>query len=344
MGLKILARIKLPYIIRMEEAKIINTRLPSTKEFCEFKITFYPNLDSNDELYNPQYSENKCFFIEIGAVTELYNHDDYKETQTGVYSTYELHEDEQLVIFSMLKNRLNEYFNYLSEMTKMFWIEELTLNPMSGAIAKRTDFVFLHPDCKICGSSRFWNTYSDDFQTDIRLTSVKALTQEIADKFSSTYIVRDVWIEYKNKAKRSLFSSEYTDFIIYCAIEAESFIKKTVNFIRERNADKDIVLDKLIDTGKNNFVDSYYKIILKYITGKSLNEVEPELYRNLIIIYKLRNAIMHQGTIEDKDFKSAGMEGLKNLNFDSCLEIYNKLQKAIRKTLSLLTLTIENII
>lgn len=276
------------------------------------------------------------------AVTEHFNHDDYNINWASIYNSYEVPEDDQFFIFNMIKDRLNEYFYYLSEMTKMFWIEELTLNPMSGAIAKRTDFVFLPPDYKIQGDSRFWTTYNDDFQTDLNLTLVNSLTQEIADKFSDTYIIKDVWIEYKNKAKRSLFGSEYTDFIVYCAIEAESFIKKTVSFI-EGKTDKDIVLNKLIDAGKNNFVDSYYKIILKYVTGKSLNEVEPELYRNLICIYKLRNAIMHQGVIEVKDFKSAGMEGIQKLNFYTCLDIFNKLQKAIRTSLKLLTSTIENL-
>lgn len=337
MGLKIFTRIKLPYIIRMKEVEIIHTQLPATKEFTEFNITFYPNLHSNNELYNPLYSENICFFIEVEAVTELFNHDEYDINDTNIYNSYEVPKDNQLVIFRMLKDRLNNYLDYLSEMTKMFWIEELALNPMSGAISKRTDFVFLPPDFKIKGSSRFWITYNDDFQTDLRLTSINALTQEIADEFIHTYIVRDVWIEYKNKAIRALYSSEYTDFIIYCAIEAESFIKKTVNYIRENKTEKDIVLDKLIDIGKNNFVDSYYKVILKYITGKILFEEEPKLYSILMSIYRLRNAIMHQGIIEVKDFKNAGMEGVQELNYDTCLDIYNKLQKAIRTTLNLLT-------
>lgn len=83
-------------------------------------------------------------------------------------------------------------------------------------------------------------------------------------------------------------------------------------------------------------MESYYKVILRYITGKSLNEVDPTLYSNLISIYRLRNAVMHQGEIEVKDFKNAGLGEIESLEFDICLEIYNKLQKAIQETLALL--------
>lgn len=260
MGLRILSRIKLPYIIRMKESEIIKTQLPATKEFSEFKVTLFPNRETNDELYNPQYSDNNSFYIEVEALTELYSHEKYENSGSSLYSIYNVPEDDQIIIFKMLKDRLNEFLYFLSEMTQMFWIEELTLNPISGAISKRTDFVFLHPNLKIDGNSRLWNTYNDDYQTDLRLMPVKSLSKEIVDEFGETYIIRDVWTEYRNKAKRALFSSEYIDFITYSAIEAESFIKKTVNFLQGRKPEKDVVLAKLIETGKNNLWNLIIKL------------------------------------------------------------------------------------
>lgn len=50
---------------------------------------------------------------------------------------------------------------------------------------------------------------------------------------------------------------------------------------------------------------------------------------------------MHQGIIKERDFKEAGLEGIEELNFDLCLDMFNKLQRAINSTLELLTYSMK---
>lgn len=85
MGLKVLTLIKLPYTLRMKESKEIIAKLKPTNEFSQFNITFYPNSQDYEEYYNPHYPNNSCLFIEIEAVTELYDAGNYKVYDNNDY-------------------------------------------------------------------------------------------------------------------------------------------------------------------------------------------------------------------------------------------------------------------
>ncbi|MFA1819739.1 hypothetical protein ACDX78_06000 [Virgibacillus oceani] len=120
MGLKVLTRIKLPYIIRMKDDKEITAKLNPSDEFSRFDITFYPNSKDYKEFYNSGYPDNNCLFIEVEAVTELYNFEDYK--MKGIddhYPAYEVSEEDSKLIFSLLRKRLNNYLEVLNEKTKV---------------------------------------------------------------------------------------------------------------------------------------------------------------------------------------------------------------------------------
>lgn len=87
--------------------------------------------------------------------------------------------------------------------------------------------------------------------------------------------------------------------------------------------------EKLQEAGKNNMVDTYYNVILKYLFGKSLLEIDESLDNNLVIIFKLRNDLMHIGELNSKSYKKVGF---KELNHEACEIIIEKLQEVIFST------------
>lgn len=89
----------------------------------------------------------------------------------------------------------------------------------------------------------------------------------------------------------------------------------------------DIVLQKLIDIGKNNMVETYYKVILKYLFGKTLLEIDQSLYSNLLLIFKLRNEIMHKGYLNQESFIKVGID---ELDHETSILILNRLNATIR--------------
>ena len=331
MPLKVLCRIKLPYMMRLRDSEIYNANLESCENFNSFIVNFHPNIDSNDAgFYIPELPGNTCSFVEIECVLKIFNHNNYPIIPTAIYNTYELPYNDRMEIFLIIRNKLSKLLKKLEYYTKMFWIEEVPINPISGIIGTRTDFSFLHPDENITFSSRIWSSVLDNFMIDLENEKIKPIDQEILHDINYLTVVNSIWSDYLNKANKALYESEYESFIIYCAIAAESFIKQMVEFTE---SDEDLVLKKLKDSGKNQMVEVYYKVILKYLYGRNLLDVEPSLYTNLNSIFRLRNAIMHSGELSEAAFKKAGIDGL---NFDSCIEMFHKLNKTIRVVLRLI--------
>jgi hypothetical protein len=68
-GIKLWAKIKLPYILRLEDEEIYEVELPSDEEFAFFKVFFFPNTDSSyNDNYSPEYQEKSCNYIEIETI------------------------------------------------------------------------------------------------------------------------------------------------------------------------------------------------------------------------------------------------------------------------------------
>jgi hypothetical protein len=215
LALKVLCRVKLPYIIRIEEAINYISYLPSCNEFKVFNIFFFPNdRNLDDDLLNVDYPEETCSVIEIETILNSFTYENYQVESSAVYKRYKVPHNDQLVIFKSIGNKLNSYLKYLKYVTKMFWIEELPINPLSGVIGTRTDFAFLHPEERI-GSSRVWNTMHDNFMVDHDMEHIKPLNEQILNKFNNSYVIYEIWYDYVNKARNSLFVSDYDTFIIY---------------------------------------------------------------------------------------------------------------------------------
>jgi len=338
MGLKILIKIKLPYIIRMEEDKKITARLKPTDEFPQFDVTFYPNSRIYESLYNSNYPNNNCLFIEVEAVTKLYSFKNHEiKCISDHYPTYEVSEKDSKLILNLLRTKLNEYLEILGVRTKMFWITDLSIDPLSNTIGKASQFVYLHPNQATTDyqfSEGGWKNYQTEIENEGK--PIISIDESIINECENLVVLGYPWRDYVAKAKIALFESEFNDCIIYCSIAAESFIKQ-VTAPSLYGLEKDIVLKRLIKAGNNKIIDSYYNVILKHMLGKSLKEVNQELYHSMDSMYKFRNALMHTGEIDRKAFKKAGYEGKEILDFDICKYMLENLQGSITAVLSMIT-------
>ncbi|WP_339180162.1 hypothetical protein [Oceanobacillus sp. FSL W7-1293] len=338
MGLKVLTLIKLPYTLRMKESKEIIAKLKPTNEFSQFNITFYPNSQDYEEYYNPHYPNNSCLFIEIEAVTELYDAGNYKVYDNNdYYHTLEVPEENRKLIFEMLRKKLNSYLQALNEHTKMFWIEDLPMNPLSSTIGKTNQFMFLNANQEVKTSSRFWWKTLDDYQIELEAIgrSIYSIDESIVNKCDQLRVLGHPWRTHLNKAKVALFESQFNEFIIYCSIASESFIKQ-LTMPKIYGLENDIILKKLVRTGNNKIVDSYYNVILKYIFGKSLEDVNPNLYKGMNTLYQFRNALMHNGEISKKELKKAGYQDEEDLTFSICKNMFESLDETFSTVLEIM--------
>lgn len=224
------------------------------------------------------YRENLCNTIEVEAVINNYHHTEYSLEKNSIYDTYEVTDNDRTEIFKLVKDKLNHFLLYISKASKMFWINDLPINPVSDVIGIRTDFIFVNPGEAISMNSRVWSSIQDNFMVDLYSNSLKPIDQNMLEEYKDKYIVHFTWNTYINKANKAIYTSEYEEFIIYCAIAAESFIKQFVgaNPLRPSRAD-DVVLNKLMTVGKSNMVDTYFKVILKYLFGTNLLEMDEKI-------------------------------------------------------------------
>ncbi|MBH0159641.1 hypothetical protein [Fictibacillus sp. 26RED30] len=335
MSIKLLTKISLPYLLRLQFPESIETELPVDDNFSFFKIVFLPNIDElENKNFSPNYNENFCNTIEVEAVLNKYHHINYSIEKSSIYDTYNVTTKDRTEIFKEVRVKLNHFLLYISKSTKMFWVEDLAINPLSGVIGTHTDFIFLNPEHKVNMNSRIWNSIADNFMVDLYRNKFQPISEKLLDDYKGNYVVNFTWVTYINKATKALYKSEFEEFIIYCAIAAESFIKMFVSTgtLYPSKFEDDIVLDKLISIGKNNMVDTYYKVILKYLYGVNLLELNQALFNNLKDIFNLRNDIMHKGIMDENSFKKVG---INDLNFEQASLYLNRLNQAIETCLKL---------
>lgn len=324
LSLKVLCRIKLPYLIKIQDIKEYSLKLPECEHFSDFKIIFLPNIKESNYFYNPEYGDDVCDNIEIQTIAKVPN----LKTSENQLLTLE----DRIIILDKIRKKVNEILRYLQYKTKMFWIKELKIDPLSGLIGMRTEFLFLHANQET-NENMSWTCLINNSMSDIDQDNIKPVNDEMLKSFCNTYLVKPIWKDYFNKAHQSIYECQYENFIIYSAICAESFIKSTIHSYIDLDTNKDIVLKKFIEIGKKNMVEVYYKYILKYLFGKNLLEIDESLYSNLVLIFKLRNELMHTGYIDENTLRKVGTE---SLNFDVCSTILLRLDKTIMNVLSLI--------
>ncbi|GGA43155.1 hypothetical protein [Psychrobacillus lasiicapitis] len=334
MGIKLWAKIKLPYILRLENEEKYEIELPSDEEFSLFRVSFFPNSDNPDNSnYLSEYREKSCNYIEIESIVKRFNYSDYPVRNSVIYNSYEVSEIDTTEIFKLVKNKLNIFLIELSKITKMFWITDISLNPISGVIGNRTDYTFVEPDTAISDNIRSYYTINDNYMEEVKRKEVKPINMDILSVFrnENSLILKPIWHNYLNKATKAMYSSENEEFIIYCAISAESFIKQLIK-VNSNLKEKDIVLEKLTEVGKNQMVNTYFKIILKYLFGANLIDKEEVLHKNLLDIFTLRNEIMHKGYLDKSSFEKVG---INELNFEQANLYLSRLHRAIEICLNL---------
>lgn len=326
MSVKLIAKINLPYVLRMEKRGALETVLDPDIEFSFFKIIFFSHYQKNDD-------KPICNNIQIEAILNNYNHTDPLSSKLGYLTLnkdedidfnieqFNVTDDDRKEIFKLVRDKLNNFLLYLNAATKMFWIEDIPLNPTSHVIGTTTDFMFSHPS----KDGVFWTIISDNFMTDLDPHNIKSLNNKILDEYKDKHIVHSVWPTYLNKANKAMYLSEYEDFIIYCAIAAESFIKQLVN---HSSTQGDAIFNKLKSVGKSQMVDTYFNIIMKYLYKTNLKEVKPELYKTIKDIFMLRNDIMHQGFLDNESYKKVG---INKLDFEEVHKYFSRLELAIEE-------------
>jgi len=323
MSVKLIAKINLPYVLRMEKKGVLETVLEPDIEFSFFKIIFFSHYQKNDD-------KPICNNIQIEAILDNYNHTDPLLSKFGYlglidididFKLFHVTDNDRKEIFKLVRDKLNNFLSYLNSATKMFWIEDIPLNPTSDVIGTTTDFMFSDP----LKDGVAWTTISDNFMTDLDPQNIKSLNNKILDEYKEKHIVHSVWPTYLNKANKAMYLSEYEDFIIYCAIAAESFIKQLVN---HSSTQGDVIFNKLKSVGKSQMVDTYFNIIMKYLYKTNLNEVKPELYKTVKDIFMLRNDIMHQGFLDNESYKKVG---INKLDFEEVHKYYSRLELAIEE-------------
>lgn len=328
MSIKLVTKIDLPYILRLEQRGTLETELPQDKDFSQFKIILSPKYISNSD-------QPVCTSIQIESVLNDYHYDDYPKTsirssRVGNLDTLEVRnvifgipDVVRKEIFKLVREKLNNFLIFLSESTNMFWIEELPLNPISYVISNHTDFIFLSPETKRVNED--WERIADNFMLDLGLKNIKPINITMTSKYKDTKST--ICSKYFNKAHKAIYLSEYEDFCIYCAISAESFIKSLINDSHP-SEDENLEKLKLKARSKKGMVETYFKDIMQYLYKTDFSQSNPGLYSNLKSIFELRNNIMHKGFLDKESYLKAG---LKELDFEQANKMLSKLEQTFKE-------------
>jgi hypothetical protein len=341
MSIKAELIVHLPYIIRIKEEENLNFNFDFDK-FEMFHIEFIHNEADEDGLFGVPLDESHCCKIRVEVI---YKNCDYKKFKVekkkclcnGEPSNedfYVTHVPKKTTneIMQCVAIELNHILFYLSYKTHMFWIEPISVNPLSGCLGVATEICFFVPQAKPFQSVRAYFQYSDYYMTKNNLVQTDELC---CDTFKSIntecFNEYNFYYEYLNKAKKAIYEAHYADVIIFSSIAVESFIKYFINSIRPED---DIIVNYLAEKD-NDYLNLYFNILLKYIKGKSLKEISEKTYTLLKRMYLLRNAIMHSGKLDEKALKKSGLSNLSEIDFKTCKEIIDSVEMAFKIVVSL---------
>lgn len=329
MSIKVEMFVKLPYIIKLKEDKdyIFTFKFDDFEMFC---LEMRHNDESNDEIYDERYYGNSCENIRIEAI---FNNLDYSIYNSDINPNRAIENQEYQInlplketriVFNEVNKRLNQITSYLRNETNIFWIENIHINPIAYSFGTEIQFNFYSPNTRMLKLCKETRNYTEYYMND-GYRGIKEVDEKVFDNLDTEGNYVSVPFDYLNKSQKSLYDRNYEDFIINCSISVESFIRGYIGQIEPEN---DIVYNKL-SALNHNYLDKYYNILLKYLKGKSLNELDEASYTHLKRMYSLRNAIMHKGYIDEKDLKKVGLEKLTFQELNSILESAQKCYKLI---------------
>lgn len=295
-------------------------------------MTLLFNDPDYENIYLDDFEENSCQFIQLEIITSKFNYNDYnvnKRTKivdkNKITEDYDVDEVPEAVEFEIMQDiapRVNEIIKYIREKSKMFWLDNISINPTSKMLGVFTDYYFYAPDAVLdkcmkrtittidnymesdsgVGGSKIYDSFFDEFDT----------YEE--DKYSISY-------QFMDKAKSALYDLRINEAIIFAAIAQESFITK---YIEDNSPVSDIVLDKLNEIN-GQLMDLKFNVILKHIKGKSLRELNDSSWNTILGVYKLRNGIMHSGKVTDDQLSASGFP---NLEFETIKSALKRIEKA----------------
>lgn len=320
MGIKAKIFIKLPYIINLEEKKDYKFSF-EFDEFDIFNLEIKFNSEEDEDIYEKDYPINSSKNIEIHALYINFNHLEYQVKNDG---EIEIPQKQQNYIFNLISKKLTEILNYLKEETNMFWIEDININDSYYNEATKVEFNFYSPDTDLNKCIRKTYSISDYYMINNSIMDISSLNDNIFNEFIERKEV-EIYKNYLRKAQKSLYERDFENFIIYSAISVESYIENYIEKIRTES-ENDIIFTALNNIN-NNYIHLKYNTLLKYLKGKSLKELKQSNFDFLKRMYTLRNGLMHQGRIDEKVLKKAGID---NINFDECSKILNAIQDSFK--------------
>lgn len=330
MSIKVEMFIQLPYVINLKEEKNYKFNF-KFDDFQIFLLEFRFNDESEDDIYDENYPNDQCKNIRVEAV---YSDCDYLayEREKSLYNS-ENNEDafainlpleETKKIFKSINNRVNQILAFLCQKSNMFWIEAISIKSISTRYDNAVKFNFYSPNTVLRPSFKVLRTYSTDYMVSGDIEVINRVDDDLFKTFNIGDHVLETYKVHLNKAKKSMYEENYEEFLIYCAISTESFIKEYITKLEPKD---DIIYNKLSRL-KSDYLDKYYNLLLKYVKGYSLQEMDEACFTILKRMYNLRNSVMHNGIIDSCSLKKAGLSHLENLNFEECKKILDNIELA----------------
>ncbi|MFL0251162.1 hypothetical protein ACJDT4_12065 [Clostridium neuense] len=325
MSIKVEMFIKLPYIIKLNEEKDYRFSF-QFNEFEMFDLEMRFNDENNEDIYKAEYPPCSCSNIRIEAIYKNCNYLDYEKRTTfrGDKNInefiVELPFKETNNIFNVVNKKLEKILSYLRNKSNMFWIEQPPIRPISYCFGNEIEFNFYSPNTKLFKCVKEIKQYTDYYMISDSLEKISNVDNDIFNGFKDDG-VEEKFNLYLSKAEKSLYERSYEDFIIYCSIAVEAFIRRYIGKLEPKD---DIIFNR-ISVSNYDYLDQYYNVLLKYIKGKSLIELDENAFYHLKRMYKLRNAIMHNGIVDESALKKAG---LNKLDFKECKNILDSAKKS----------------
>ncbi|MBU3157729.1 hypothetical protein LL037_25635 (plasmid) [Clostridium estertheticum] len=227
-------------------------------------------------------------------------------------------------IFSSVNKRLEKILNYLRNKSNMFWIEAFPIKPISYCFGNEIEFNFYSPNAKLSSNVKRVIQYTDYYMLSNTFEKINYVNNDTFNDFNANNTEVQTYSLYLNKAEKSLYERCYEDFIIYCSISVESFIRR---YIGKLEPEGDIVFNR-ISSSTYDYLDQYYNVLLKYLKGKSLKELDEKAFTHLKRMYNLRNSLMHNGDIDELALKKVGLSPLTYINFKECKKILDSAKKS----------------
>lgn len=328
MSIKVEMVIKLPYIIKLDSPKDYTFSF-EFDNFEMFNLEMRYNNKNNDDIYDKSFQVNSCNNIRIEAIYKGCDYLKYKKTRMPYTDkarnefSVKLPPKEADKIFSAINEKFEKIINYLRNETNMFWIETIPISRIAYCLGKEIEYYFYSPNTKLNKNCRY-TLKATNYYMERNFSEIKKVNDDIFEGFVEKVDHFDISKYYLNKAEKALHEDDYDDFIIYCSISVESFIK---TYIGQLEPTDDIIYKKL-SQNSYDYINQYYNILLKYLKGKSLNELDEAAYQHLTRMYKLRNSIMHKGIIDKDALEKSGLSHLKHINYKECEKILHNVKKS----------------